>query len=280
MEPGQETDDELIAVLPIHFTNILAPNVQLHQFPLLNRPLEVPPSAEASGKKITARIKPEVRRMEFHIPADTRPEVWNRDKSRDLGVAQMEDDIEKKQEQKKLKEGEEPRLNGTRLQSEQIPQRGIQMLGVIRNGFDSFSCRFPEAHSFNLLGKLNLHPIGETHQFRPTVTYLDTLSRRNRRGRQGGSSSDSEDGPPLDPDDPTPVEASRREKKAAGPGKEVQVSARKADDKGGISAPGSLSAVRREMLRAIRLEEDEEWNELEFYNFTVRCILLRATSSH
>lgn len=140
MELDQGTD-ELVAVLPIHFTNALVPNVHLHQFPLLNRPLQVPPSAQLSGKRISARIKPEVRRMELHVPADTRPEVWNHDRARDLGVAQIGDDIEKKQEKKKLKEGEEPRLSEVRLQSEQIPQRGAQMLGIIRGGttpcFDS-----------------------------------------------------------------------------------------------------------------------------------------------
>ncbi|KAL9716100.1 hypothetical protein Ac2012v2_000545 [Leucoagaricus gongylophorus] len=247
MEPNQGTD-ELVAVLPIHFTNALVPNVQLHQFPLLNRPLQVPPSAQMSGKRITARIKPGIRRIELHIPADTRPEVWSSNKSRDLGAARIEDDVEKKQERKGLKEGEEPRLGEIRLQSEQLPQRGVQMLGIIRNG------------------KLNLHPIRETHQFRPTLTYLDILSRRNRHGQQGGSDSESDDGPPPDPDDPSPVQVPKKEKKSTGPGKEVQVSARKSDDKSATSALGGLSTVRRDMLRIIRSEEDEEWEELRFFD--------------
>ncbi|KAF9452632.1 hypothetical protein P691DRAFT_660272 [Macrolepiota fuliginosa MF-IS2] len=249
MELDQATD-ELVAVLPVHFTNPLVPNVQLHQFPLLNRPLQVPPSAQLSGKRITARIKPEIRRMELHIPADMRLEVWSNDRARDLGAAQIEDDAEKKQEGRKLKEGEEPRLSEIRLQSEQIPQRGAQMLGIIRNG------------------KLNLHPISEAHQFRPTLTYLDILSRRSRRSRQGESDSDSDDGPPPDPDEPAPVETVKKEKKATGPGKEVQVSARKTDEKGGASALGGLSAVRRDMLRAIRVEEEEEWDDLQFSDVT------------
>lgn len=247
MEPNQGTD-ELVAVLPIHFTNALVPNVQLHQFPLLNRPLQVPPSAQMSGKRITARIKPGIRRIELHIPADTRPEVWSSNKSRDLGAARIEDDVEKKQERKGLKEGEEPRLGEIRLQSEQLPQRGVQMLGIIRNG------------------KLNLHPIRETHQFRPTLTYLDILSRRNRHGQQGGSDSESDDGPPPDPDDPSLVQVPKKEKKSTGPGKEVQVSARKSDDKSATSALGGLSTVRRDMLRIIRSEEDEEWEELRFFD--------------
>lgn len=249
MEPSQGAD-ELITVLPVHFTNALSPNVQLHQFPLLNRPLQVPPSAQMSGKRITARIKPGTRRIELHVPADTRPEVWSSDKSRDFGAARIEYDAEKRQERKGLKEGEEPRLREIRLQSEQLPQRGIHMLGIMRNG------------------KLNLHPIKETHQFRPTLTYLDILSRRNRRGRQGGSDSESDDGPPLDPDDPLPVETPKKEKKSTGPGKEIQVSARKSDDKGATSTLGSLSVIRRDMLRVIRSEEDEEWQELHFFDVT------------
>ena len=272
MEPNQGTD-ELVAVLPIHFTNALVPNVQLHQFPLLNRPLQVPPSAQMSGKRITARIKPGIRRIELHIPADTRPEVWSSNKSRDLGAARIEDDVEKKQERKGLKEGEEPRLGEIRLQSEQLPQRGVQMLGIIRNGqeytdFHFFSLGL--TYRYNFLGKLNLHPIRETHQFRPTLTYLDILSRRNRHGQQGGSDSESDDGPPPDPDDPSLVQVPKKEKKSTGPGKEVQVSARKSDDKSATSALGGLSTVRRDMLRIIRSEEDEEWEELRFFDVAVR----------
>jgi len=126
-------------------------------------------------------------------------------------------------------------------------------------------------HSLDDLGKLNLHPIKETHQFRPTLTYLDILSRRNRRGRQDGSDSESDDGPPPDPDDLLPVEAPKKEKKSTGPGKEIQVSARKSDDKGATSTLGSLSVIRRDMLRVIRLEEDEEWQELRFFDVAVCC---------
>ncbi|KXN89892.1 hypothetical protein AN958_04896 [Leucoagaricus sp. SymC.cos] len=268
MDPNQESD-ELVAVLPIHYTNALLPNVLMHQFPLLNRPLQVPPNAHMSGKRIGARIKPEARRMELHVPADTRPEVWNSDRSRDLGAARIEDDIEKRQEHKKLKEGEEPCLGEIRLQSEQLPQRGAQMLGIIRNGSPLIQFASSLTDGGNPTGKLNLHPISEAHQFRPTLTYLDISSRRNRRGRQGGSDSESDDGPPPDPDEPAPVEMQKREKKPTGPGKEVQVSARKADDKGGASTLGGLSAVRRDMLRAIRLEEEEEWNELQFFDVPV-----------
>lgn len=242
-----DENDELVAVLPIHYSAALAPNVHMHQFPLLLRPLETPPSAILSGKRISARIKPNVGRLEILVPADTRPEVWSVEKSRDFGSARAEDDHEKNQAiQSKGGEDEEPRLSEVRLRSENIPQKGTHMLGVVRNG------------------KLHLHPISETHQLRPTLTYLDILSKKTRRSRGTGSGSDSDDGPPPDPDEPAPLNTIKKEKKAVGEAKEVHVSARKTDDKAGVSAQGGLSAVRREMLQIIRAEEDEAWDTLEF----------------
>jgi DNA-directed RNA polymerase III subunit RPC5 len=134
MEPQQE--DRLVSVLPIHFSNSLTANLQLHQFPLLTRPLQVPPSAAASGKRIRARLKPNVKRLEVHVPVDARTEVWNTERSRELGTARMQDDKEKNQEQNKLKqrEGEELKLTETRLRSELIPQIGAYVFGVIRDG--------------------------------------------------------------------------------------------------------------------------------------------------
>lgn len=127
-----DEDDELVSVLPIHYSNGLAPNIQVHQFPLLTRPLQAPPSALLSGKRINARIKPNTRRLEVHVPADSRPEVWNADRAKELGSARLDDDREKNQD--KAKEGEEPRLSEVRLRSEEIPQKGSHMLGIVRNG--------------------------------------------------------------------------------------------------------------------------------------------------
>ena len=129
-------DDQLVSVLPIHFSNALAPNVHIHHFPLLTRPLQVPPTAAASGKRIKARLKPGVRRLELHVPVDTRPEVWNAERSRDLGKARVEDDKEKNQAlpQVKQREGEEPRLAEVRMRSEQIPHSGAYVLGIVRDG--------------------------------------------------------------------------------------------------------------------------------------------------
>lgn len=122
------------------------------------------------------------------------------------------------------------------------------------------------------VGRLHLHPISETHQLRPTLTYMDYLARKARRGRGGaGSGEDSDDGPPPDPDEPPPPPAAKKEKKPAADAKEVQVAVRKADDKG-VALQGGLTAVRREMLIAIRAEEDEAWEDYEFCDGEV-CFL-------
>jgi DNA-directed RNA polymerase-3 subunit RPC5 len=130
-----EGDDEVVGVMPIHYTDTLAPNILVLQFPLLTRPLEAPPSAAASGKRIKARIKPNVRKLEVHVPTDIRPEVWNKERAAILGAARLEDDKEKNQESKmKQREGEQPRLSEVRMSSEEIPRVGTYMLGVVRNG--------------------------------------------------------------------------------------------------------------------------------------------------
>ncbi|KAG9314490.1 Sin-like protein conserved region-domain-containing protein [Chiua virens] len=204
-----------------------------------------PPSATISGKRIRARVKPESRKIEFHVPVDARPEVWNHEKSKELGTSQREDDREKNQEdQTKQREGEEPRLTDSRLRSDSIPHCGAYMLGVVRDG------------------RLHLVPISETHQFRPTLTYLDTMSRKSRRSRAGGSDSESDDGPPPDPDEVLPVVSAPKKEKKAAEAKEVQVSARKSGDDKGFQ--GGMSAARREMLLAIRAEEDELWQSVQF----------------
>ena len=128
-------EDEVVSILPIHYSDRLSPNVHIHQFPLLNRPLQVPPSATVSGKRIRSRVKPASRKIEIHVPVDARPEVWNHEKSKDLGTARHEDDREKNQEDEmKQREGGGPRLADSRLRSDAVPQCGAYMLGVVRDG--------------------------------------------------------------------------------------------------------------------------------------------------
>ena len=116
------------------------------------------------------------------------------------------------------------------------------------------------------VGQLHLHPISETHQLRPTLTYLDILSRKTKRPRaDAGTDSDSDEGPPPDPDEPAPAPSPKqREKKPVPEAKEAQVTARRADDKGGPQLLGGLSTVRREILSTVRAEEEEGWQDLAF----------------
>lgn len=50
-------------------------------------------------------------------------------------------------------------------------------------------------------GKLYLHPVQDVQQLRPSLTYLDAMSKKQKRVR--GEDSD-DDGPPPDPDEPAP----------------------------------------------------------------------------
>ncbi|KAF9044861.1 hypothetical protein BDZ89DRAFT_1089789 [Hymenopellis radicata] len=161
--------------------------------PLLTRPLQPPPSAVASGKRVKARIKPGVHRLEVH----------------ELGAARVEDDREKNQASAVKDEKDPPRLSEVRLQSEPVHQNGAHMIGIVRNG------------------ELHLHPIKETHQFRPTLTYLDYLTNKHRRRGGAGDSDSEDDEPPPDPDEPS-------------------------------------SATPQKAAKKLELPEDEDWQDLQY----------------
>ncbi|KDQ08456.1 hypothetical protein BOTBODRAFT_165884 [Botryobasidium botryosum FD-172 SS1] len=240
-----EGGDEVVASIPIYFANTLAPNLHLHQYPLLTRSLAVPPSAELSGKRIRARYKPKCGKIEVHVPLDTRPDVFNAEKGREMGEGRAEEDRLEAGESAKGKakdddEDRQYRLNEVRMASEKVPMQGVYMVGVMRDG------------------ELHLQPITDTLQLRPTMGYLDALSKKANARRGAGSDSDSE-GPPPDPDDPTPVAPTPKKEKKGGPAKEVQVTARKVDPTGQL---GGLSTIRREMLLKIREEAEEKWENL------------------
>lgn len=99
---------------------------------------------------------------------------------------------------------------------------------------------------------------------------MDILSRRSKRSWGGTSDSDSDDGPPPDPDELTRIPVAKKEKRPTGELKEVQVSARKIEDKGSAQGLGGLSTVRKEILHTIRVEEDVSWEDLQFYDVSVR----------
>ena len=78
-----------------------------------------------------------------------------------------------------------------------------------------------------------------------------------------------DDGPPSDPDAPSAA-ASTKGKKPSGEAKEVQVSARKGEDKSGTqNFQGGMSNARREILTILRNEEDEEWQDLAYHDVEV-----------
>ncbi|THH03229.1 hypothetical protein EW145_g6424 [Phellinidium pouzarii] len=227
-------DDPVVSVLPIHLSTALFPNIHLHQFPLLTRPLQVPPSAAQSGKKVRARLKHKAARLEVHVPVDTRPEVWNKERGQELGQARTTDDSEKDMDSKKEKAPvADQHLSEVRLRSEQIPNKGAYMLGIVRDGH------------------IHLHPISQTHQLRPTLTYMDVHLRKSRRSRVGvDDDSDSDDGPPPDPDDPNPPAPVKKRTKSS-------------DGRGERSG---LTVARREMLHAMREEEEEPWQDFEYHD--------------
>ena len=104
---------------------------------------------------------------------------------------------------------------------------------------------------------------------RPTLTYMDVLLRKSGRRSKGGAETDSDedDGPPPDPDDPALVSSlPKKDSKSIGEAKEVQVTVRKSEDKNAQTLQGGLSSARREMLRLIREEEDEEWQDIDFWD--------------
>lgn len=105
---------------------------------------------------------------------------------------------------------------------------------------------------------------------------MDVYLRKSRRSRTGADSDSDSDEAPPDPDDPNPPPpAPKKEPKAAsGDAKEVNVSIRKADDKGAQSITGGLSTARREMLHILREEEDEAWEDYDYFDPNV-CSLVR-----
>lgn len=118
------------------------------------------------------------------------------------------------------------------------------------------------------------------------MTYLDLLSKKGKRSRHGpGSDSDSDDGPPPDPDDPASQQLfqPKKERKPTAEAREVQVSAKKTDDKSGLQPlQGGLSSTRRDILQALRREDEEMWTDLEYHDEQVRSqssdqILLKSS---
>lgn len=233
-----DVDDPVVSVIPIQLSSGLDPHLQLHQYPLLTRPLVVPPSASRAGKTISARRKPVADRLEIHVPFDTREEVWNARRGLEYGDARSEEDG------KKSSAREERRLEELRLQSERVTHRGIYMLGVWRGD------------------RLHLHPISATYKFRPHLGYIDVLSQKTRR--KSADDEESEEDPGVEDD------KNARPKKGKKDTREVHMVARKTDG----TYSSSMSDTRREMLRAIGAEESEGWVPIKYYDEDASAKLL------
>ncbi|ELU41388.1 sin-like protein conserved region domain-containing protein [Rhizoctonia solani AG-1 IA] len=270
---NMDENDTIETTLPIYLSGSLDQNLHIFQYPLLSRPLEVPPSAALTGKRIKARHKPKAGRYEVQVPNDTREEVWNVDRGRELGQARADEDAaqaaageeqakgKKRDYEREEREREEQRLGEVRLRSEKLESTSVYMLGVVRDGESSeIMCI---AYLFIETGKLYLHPVHDVLQLRPSLTYLDALSKKQKRAR--GEDSDDE-GPPPDPDEPAPSSSVPKKTES----KEVLVMARKTDDKSGNQTVGGLSAIRREMLNIIREEQEEQWQNLDYKGIQTR----------
>lgn len=113
-----------------------------------------------------------------------------------------------------------------------------------------------------------LHPISETHQFSPNLSYLDVLSK-NSRPRRSNDEDDEDEGPPPDPDDPQPAQPPpKKVKKGSSNAKEVTVTTRRAGESG--EDLGGLSSLRRELILKRRKERDEPWRPLAWHDEEVR----------
>jgi DNA-directed RNA polymerase-3 subunit RPC5 len=244
-----------VAVLPVYFSDELDPDLHLHQFPLQARALQVPPSAELAGKPIKARYKPNSRRTEMQVPLDVRADVWNAERGVQLGEARAESDLPRPSGDagrnvpaSSLPSISGQRLNELRLRSEHVPGNASYAIGVLKDN------------------AIYLHPVAQVHQFKPSLNYLDVISSKSARARGAGDSdSDEDDGPPLDPDEPPPPPAPEKKKEKKGSeAKEVTVVVKKTDEKGGIQFQGGLSNARREMLAALRKEDEEPWQDLQY----------------
>ncbi|KAG9011459.1 hypothetical protein FRB94_008290 [Tulasnella sp. JGI-2019a] len=283
--PSGEGGNRLLATIPIHLATSLGNNLHLHQFPLLTRPLAVPPSARLSGKRIKVRVKPAVGVWEMHVPVDRRKEVWNPERAGEHGGAREEGDREErrvrdeeadevkvepgtatsKSKSKKKGKGKasarsddedsdedmedvkgKGKKNGGGTSGEKNPP-----LGEVRMRSDKVDKNGDYFVGVMRDGKLHLHRISEIQQFRPTLTYLDVLARQKSKP---ATLDDGEEG-----DEPEPAIPA-----AAPKAREVVVSARGGE--AGGSGMGQMTALRREMIAAARKEQKGAWVDLEWFD--------------
>ena len=154
-DDSDESDDEIIAQLPIYLSPSLYPSLHLFQYPLHDQSLSVSTWAESRGKYLTARVKEAVGRVEVEIPVDAGTNVWRDDRARDLGfvgdvnavngVADVEGGFrpegrgldkekDRDKEKKKKKVKEEKWGDKMRLRSEVVPNATGYYSGIMHDG--------------------------------------------------------------------------------------------------------------------------------------------------
>lgn len=130
---SEDEDDEVVSRLPVYLSPALHPSLSMFQYPLQHRSLRVPQWAADRGKRITARVKEGVGRVEIELPIDGDPKVWREERARDLGyipdVTNGHDEGRKKKEEQKW--GDKMRL---RSDTVPVPHGTQYYSGIVHDG--------------------------------------------------------------------------------------------------------------------------------------------------
>lgn len=164
-EDDDESDDEVLATLPVYMSPALFPTLNLFQYPLRTETLEPPKYAQERNKFITTRVKENVGRIEVELPVDEDVNYWRRERAEDLGFVRdvNEDDSgvvggygfggrgdkDKDKDKKGKKKDKSHWGEKMRLKSEPIPNETGYYSGVVQDGKLSF---LAQTHSVQSMG--------------------------------------------------------------------------------------------------------------------------------
>lgn len=150
-----DSDDEVVATLPIYMSPTLHPHLHLYQFPLHTRSLVAPSYARDRGKGISARMKETTKKLEIEVPVDAGVDVWRDDRAREYGMTHDlgdgdvvggygfggrgdEDEAAKAKKKKKAKE-DKRWGDKVRLRSEELPSATGYYAGIVQDGMSFHS---------------------------------------------------------------------------------------------------------------------------------------------
>ncbi|KAJ3180708.1 DNA-directed RNA polymerase III subunit RPC5 [Geranomyces variabilis] len=152
-EPGDQNDDPIIKEVDVFFSQELAQQLCLFQFPTRPHPFD------EHTRPTTGRMKPATKRFELEIPLQTRSEHYNRERGEELGQgtdnAPMRGvfDYDESRAPAKL-------LDKQTLSSSLLPSQANYMVGVIKND------------------ELHLTSIGTALQLRTSLFYIDKIAEK------------------------------------------------------------------------------------------------------